>query len=80
MVLGEAAASAGGDREKTRAALDGGHWNGIDGEIKFGDYEGYTNQNKHQMLVEQVQDGKHVTVWPAELASAKAIWPFPGWK
>jgi hypothetical protein len=32
------------------------------------------------MLVEQVQDGKHVTVWPTELASGKPIWPFPGWK
>ena len=33
-----------------------------------------------QMLVEQVQNGKHVTVWPQELASGKALWPFPGWK
>jgi branched-chain amino acid transport system substrate-binding protein len=80
MVLGQAAAGAGGDREKTRAALDGGEWNGIDGDIKFGDYEGYTNQNKHQMLVEQVQQGKHYTVWPKDLAVKPAVWPFPGWK
>ncbi|HET9594613.1 MAG TPA: ABC transporter substrate-binding protein [Anaeromyxobacteraceae bacterium] len=80
MILAEEASKAGGDREKLKAALDGGTWNGVDGEVKFQDYEGYTNQNKHQMLVEQVQDGKHVTVWPADLASGKALWPFPGWK
>ena len=79
-ILAEAASKAGGDREKTRAILDAGTWNGIDGEVKFQDYEGYTNQNKHQMLVEQVQDGKHYTVWPQNLASKKPIWPFPGWK
>jgi branched-chain amino acid transport system substrate-binding protein len=80
MILGEEAAKAGGDREKIRKALDAGSWNGVDGVVKFQDYEGYTNQNKHQMLVEQVQNGKHVTVWPAELASGKPIWPFPGWR
>ena len=80
MVLGEEAGKANGDREKLRQALDGGSWNGVDGEVKFQDYDGYTNQNKHQMLVEQVQNGKHVTVWPQGLASGKALWPFPGWK
>ena len=80
MVLGEEAGKANGDREKLRQGLDSGSWNGVDGEVKFQDYDGYTNQNKHQMLVEQVQNGKHVTVWPPELASGKAIWPFPGWK
>ncbi len=80
MILGEEAAKAGGDREKLRRALGTGSWDGIFGPIKFQDYDGYTNQNKHQMLVEQVQSGKHVTVWPPELASGKPIWPFPGWK
>jgi branched-chain amino acid transport system substrate-binding protein len=80
MILGEEAAKAGGDREKIRKALDAGSWNGVDGEVKFQDYEGYTNQNKHQMLVEQVQNGKHVTVWPQSLASGKPLWPFPGWR
>jgi branched-chain amino acid transport system substrate-binding protein len=80
MVLGEAAAKAGDDREKLRQALHAGKWNGIFGEIKFEDFEGYQNQNKHQMLVEQVQDGKYFTVWPKQYASGKPIWPFPGWK
>jgi branched-chain amino acid transport system substrate-binding protein len=80
MVLGEEAAKAGGDREKIRKALEGGSWDGIDGPVKFQNFEGYTHQNKHQMLVEQVQNGKYVTVWPKELANGKAIFPFPGWK
>jgi len=79
-VLAQAASQSNGDREKTRAALDGGSWETLDGTVKFADYEGYTNQNKHQMLVEQIQNGKFVTVWPKELQSGKPIWPFPGWK
>ena len=79
MVMAEAVAKAGGDREKTRLALDDGKWNGIMGEVKFADYNGYTNQNKHQMLVEQIQNGKHETVWPPEYSSKKPIFPFK-WK
>jgi branched-chain amino acid transport system substrate-binding protein len=80
MILGETAAKGGGDREKIGALLKSGSWNGIDGEVKFQDYEGYTNQNRHQMLVEQIEDGKHRTVWPAAFAAGQPIWPFPGWK
>jgi branched-chain amino acid transport system substrate-binding protein len=79
-ILGQAASQANGDREKTREALDSGSWETLDGTVKFADYDGYTNQNKHQMLVEQIQGGKFVTVWPKELQSGKQIWPFPGWK
>lgn len=80
MILGQVAAQAGGDRAKIQQALNTGSWETIDGPVKFQDYEGYTHQNKHQMLVEQVQDGKHVTVWPTSIAPGKPIWPFPGWK
>ena len=69
----------GGDREKLRAALDTGKWNGIMGEVQFVDYSGYTNQNHHQMLVEQIQDGKHETVWPPQYAVKKPHYPFK-WK
>jgi branched-chain amino acid transport system substrate-binding protein len=79
MILGQAAAAAGGDREKTREALRTGKWNGILGEVRFQDYEGYQNQRKAQMLVEQVQNGRHETVWPLKEAAKKPIWPFPGW-
>ncbi|GAC1602735.1 MAG: ABC transporter substrate-binding protein [Myxococcales bacterium] len=80
MILGETAAKAKGDREKLRELLKSTSYDGIDGPVKFDDYDGYTNQNKHQMLVEQIQNGKHVTVWPTSIAAGKPIWPFPGWK
>jgi len=79
-ILAHAAAQANGDREKTREALDSGNWDTLDGPVKFADYEGYTNQNKHQMLVEQIQNGKFITAWPKDLQTGKPIWPFPGWK
>ncbi len=80
MIMGQAAAIAGGDREKLRQNLHTGKWNGILGEVRFQDYEGYQNQRKADMLVEQVQNGQHETVWPPKDAVKKPIWPFPGWK
>jgi branched-chain amino acid transport system substrate-binding protein len=47
------------------------------GEVKFADYEGFTNQNKHQMLVQQLQHGKYETVFPKQFATRKAVYPFP---
>ncbi len=75
MVMGEAAAKSGGNRETLRQALASGSWDGIMGKIQFQTYEGYTNQNKHAMLVEQIQNGKHETVWPSNLAPKKPIFP-----
>ena len=79
-IMGEVVHKAGGDREKIRAGLKAGKWSGILGEVHFGDYEGFTNQNKHEMLVVQVQKGKYVTVAPPRFAAGKATFPFPGWK
>jgi branched-chain amino acid transport system substrate-binding protein len=79
-ILAQTAAQANGDRDKTRELLKAGQWETIDGPVKFADYDGYTNQNRHQMLVEQIQDGKFVTVWPKEFQTGKPVWPFPGWK
>lgn len=80
IIMAETAAKAAGNQEKIRADLKSGKWNGIMGEVTFRDYDGYTNQNKHQMLVEQVQNGKHETVYPTKYVSKKAVYPFPGWK
>ena len=81
IVTAEAAAKAGGDRQKTRDALASMTWNGIMGEVKFEAYDGYGNQNKNPMPVTQYQGGKAVTVYPAALAKGnKAVYPFPGWK
>jgi branched-chain amino acid transport system substrate-binding protein len=80
MVAGDVAAKAGGDREKIRGALDSGSWNGIMGDVKFDDYEGFTNQNRLIMPVIQYQSGQSLTVYPAKAAQKKAVYPFPGWK
>jgi branched-chain amino acid transport system substrate-binding protein len=80
MILAETAAKAGGDREKTRAGLKSGSWDGIMGNVKFDDYDGFNNQNNHQMLVEQIQHGVYETVFPKQYAARKAIYPFPRWK
>ena len=81
MIVGEVAAKAGGDREKIREALDTGSWTGgIMGDVKFEDYDGFTNQNKLVMPVVQYQGGKSVTVFPPKAAEKKAVYPFPGWK
>lgn len=79
-IVGEVAAKAGPDREKIRQALDAGSWNGIMGDVKFEDYDGFTNQNKLVMPVTQYQGGSSVTVYPPKAAQAKAVYPFPGWK
>jgi branched-chain amino acid transport system substrate-binding protein len=78
-IMAETAAKAGGDREKTRLELKAGHWTGIMGDVKFEDYDGFTNQNKHQMLVQQIQDGHYVTVFPTQYASKAVIYPFRRW-
>ena len=80
LALGESAARAGGDRETTRAELRRGTWQGIMGQVRFADFDGYTNQNRHPMLVEQVQHGRQVTVYPPDLATHRPVYPFPGWK
>ncbi len=76
IIMAETAAKNGGNREKTRAGLKSGQWNGIMGEVKFSDYAGYTNQNNHPMLVQQVQNGRYETVYPAKFATKNPIYPF----
>jgi branched-chain amino acid transport system substrate-binding protein len=79
-VAAEAAAKGGGNREKVRAALASGTWQDLLGEVKFEAYDGYNNQNRNPMPVIQYQGGKSVTVYPPNVAKAKAVYPFPGWK
>jgi len=79
-ILAETAAKAGSDREKTRAGLKAGSWQGILGDVKFEDFDGYTNQNHHQILIQQIQGGAYHTVYPAAFAAQKSIYPYPKWK
>ncbi len=61
---------------KLRAALKSGSWNGILGPVKFADYGGFTNQNNHPMLVQQIQNGKYETVYPSTFSKKRLIFPF----
>jgi branched-chain amino acid transport system substrate-binding protein len=79
MVVGEVAGKVGGDRAAIQKALASGSWSGILGDVKFDTFEGFTNQNKHEMPVIQYQDGKAETVFPPKYAKKKPVWPF-AWK
>jgi len=50
------------------------------GPVKFVSWGQFTNQNKMDTLVLQVQKKKFETVYPPEAASAKAIYPVPRWR
>jgi branched-chain amino acid transport system substrate-binding protein len=50
------------------------------GPVKFEDYEGFTNQNRHEMLMLQIQNSEFETVWPEKYASAETKFPTPAWK
>jgi branched-chain amino acid transport system substrate-binding protein len=78
MIMGDVVQKAGGDRKKIRETLTSGSWTGIMGPVKFETFEGFTNQNRHQMVVFQYQNGKTPVVFPPDRAKAKPIWPFPG--
>jgi branched-chain amino acid transport system substrate-binding protein len=80
MLLGDTAHKVKGDREKLREALATQSWKGIVGDVKFENYEGFTQQNRHEMAVIQYQNGAGVVVYPPDRAKAKAVYPFPGWK
>jgi branched-chain amino acid transport system substrate-binding protein len=80
MVMADAAAKAAGDRERIRAGLAEGTWSGIMGEVDFTDFDGFTNQNRHQMLVQQILDSRYETIFPEEFATSRATFPFPGWE
>jgi branched-chain amino acid transport system substrate-binding protein len=80
LVVGAAVKKGGADRAKVREALATDAWQTIMGEVKFVAYDGYNNQNQNPMPVIQYQAGKSVTVFPPKVATAKAVYPFPGWK
>ena len=64
------------DREKLRAVLTNGTFKSPTGDIHF-DAHGVPDTT---MMTVQVQDGKVAVVWPPALATAKPLWPSPGWK
>jgi len=67
------------DREGVRAALEETDVLTIFGQVKFEDFDGYTNQNRAMTDLSQWIGGKMVTVYPKEQAQRELV-KFPGWK
>ena len=51
----------------------------IMGQVKFEDFDGYTNQDKPTTYVVQWLKGKLEVVWPLEAKSADYVFPVPTW-
>jgi branched-chain amino acid transport system substrate-binding protein len=66
--------------DSIRGALKATNMKTAFGPIKFEDKEGYQNQNFMDTLVIQVQKGEFETIWPAQYASKKYIFPVPTWR
>ncbi|MDQ7823913.1 MAG: ABC transporter substrate-binding protein [Candidatus Eremiobacteraeota bacterium] len=49
------------------------------GKIRFEHFESYTNQNSHPLLIQQVQKGEFMLVWPASFSKAPLLFPMPPW-
>ncbi len=49
------------------------------GPVQFTNLAGFRNQNPIPMVVEQVQGGKFVTVFPASIAPGRPRYPTPAW-
>ncbi|NLG68802.1 MAG: ABC transporter substrate-binding protein, partial [Firmicutes bacterium] len=67
------------ERAAVRAALRATRLQTAAGPVEFADYDGFRNQNPISMVVEQVQDGRFVTVYPTEVAAGQPRFPTPTW-
>ncbi len=76
MIMAETAAKNGGNRDRIRNGLATGSWNGIMGHVKFISYGRFNNQNRHEMLVQQIQNGQYETVYPRKYRTRSPIYPF----
>jgi branched-chain amino acid transport system substrate-binding protein len=64
------------DQDKVRNALAGLDFTSFFGRIKFNG----AGQNTYKpMVVEQIQYGRRITVFPSEVASAALLYPTPDW-
>lgn len=60
------------DREAVREALEKTDLKTPVTDVTFKSYDGFQGQNPIKSVIIQIQDGKHVTVFPENLASQKA--------
>src|SRR5690606_31816431 len=59
------------DREKVREALSKTDLKTPVTDVTFKDFDGFKGQNPIKSVIIQIQDGKHVTVYPEHLGSQK---------
>lgn len=64
------------DTDKVRDALTKINIKTFWGVVKF-DAHGVTSD--HEDVVEQIGSGKHVLVWPTDIAAGKLLYPLPAW-
>ncbi|WP_026988896.1 ABC transporter substrate-binding protein [Fodinicurvata sediminis] len=68
------------ERDAVRQALDETDLETPVTTVTFEDFDGFKNQNPIRSLMLQIQDGEHVTVFPADLAAEDPIYPNPSWE
>ncbi len=51
----------------------------IMGRVRFQDYDGFTNQNKHEVILSQIQKGEVVPFSPELFKTGNSILPVPPW-
>lgn len=67
------------DRDSVRQALAATKLDTPVTHVEFNMGEGFKGQNPIKSVIVQIQQGKHVTVYPTELAAKKAAFPTPPW-
>ena len=45
----------------------------------FKNWETFRQQNEYSRIMDQVQKGERVFVWPKDIARGKGLFPFPLW-
>lgn len=48
--------------------------------VKFECFDGFTNQNKHDMIINQIQKREFFIVWPEKIKAAEIIYPGKYWE
>jgi len=49
------------------------------GPVLFKNWENFRQQSEYSRIMDQVQNGERVFVWPKDIARAKWLFPFPSW-
>jgi len=67
------------NRDDIKKALKETKMYSIIGQIRFEDYDKFTNQNNYKAVIMQVQKGEFIPLYPPEIKNGKIILPVPPW-